>query len=78
LLVPEDVALGLHLYYGNYAHRRSVDLDDTSGLVELGNRLRENIGRQLDLLHLPVRDDVDPARYLAQLRKLPHDPATDL
>jgi len=77
-LVPEDVELGLHLCYGDYAHRRSVDLDDASVLVELGNRLRSSVGRRLDFLHLPVRDDVDPATYLAPLTGLRLDPATDL
>jgi len=77
-LVPDEVELGLHLCYGDYAHRRSVDLDDASVLVELGNRLRESIGRRLDFLHLPVRDDVDPTTYLAPLTELRLDPSTDL
>ncbi|HEX4251247.1 MAG TPA: hypothetical protein VH008_25525, partial [Pseudonocardia sp.] len=31
-----------------------------------------------DFLHLPVRDDVDPATYLAPLTGLRLNPATDL
>src|SRR5882757_3477840 len=34
-LVPEDVQLGLPLCYGDYAHRRSVDLDPATYLAPL-------------------------------------------
>lgn len=76
--VPRDVELGLHLCYGDYQHRRSVELDDASSLVRLANTLADAIPRPLDFVHLPVREDVDAGRYLAPLDGLRLDDRTEL
>ncbi|MQA16556.1 MAG: hypothetical protein GEV09_21185 [Pseudonocardiaceae bacterium] len=68
--VPAGVELGIHLCYGDYQHERSVELDDARSLVRLANALTEAIPRPIDFLHLPVREDVDAARYLAPLADL--------
>src|SRR5882757_10321376 len=76
--VLEAIELGLHLWYGDFQHRRLVDLDDASVLVELANRLVGAIGRHVDFVHLPVRGDVDPATYLAPLSGLRLEDNTEL
>lgn len=76
--VPAGVELGIHLCYGDYQHQRSVELDDAGTLVRLANALTEAIARPIDFLHLPVREDVDAARYLAPLADLRLAPSTEL
>ncbi|TCP56647.1 hypothetical protein EV191_101592 [Tamaricihabitans halophyticus] len=69
-LVPADVQLGFHLCYGDFQHRRQVDLDDAGTLVDLAHLLVDNVDRRIDFLQLPVRGDIDPAGYLAPLANL--------
>lgn len=77
-LVPDDVELGFHLCYGDFQHKRQVDLDDATVLVDLAHALHADARRRIDFIQLPVRGDVDPAGYLAPLTRLSLDPGTDI
>ena len=76
--VPGDVELGFHLCYGDYQHRRSVEPADAASLVHLANTLVDGTRRPVTYVHLPVREDVDAATYLAPLGDLRLDPGTEL
>ncbi len=76
--VPDDVALGYHLCYGDYGHEHFVQPADTANLVALANRLSEAVGRPIAWVHLPVPRERDDAAYFAPLRDLRLHPETQL
>jgi hypothetical protein len=52
--VPDDVDLGLHLCYGDFAGRHFVEPRDASAMVELANALARTIEHKLAYIHMPV------------------------
>src|SRR5262249_30282847 len=52
--VPDDVELGLHLCYGDFAGRHFVEPRDASAMVEFANALVRTIAHKLAYIHLPV------------------------
>jgi hypothetical protein len=52
--VPDDVELGLHLCYGDFAGRHFVEPKDASKMVEFANALTTTIARKLAYIHMPV------------------------
>jgi hypothetical protein len=52
--VPDDVDLGLHLCYGDFAGRHFVEPRDASAMVELANALARTIAHKLAYIHMPV------------------------
>ncbi len=52
--VPDDVELGLHLCYGDFAGRHFVEPRDASAMVEFANALARTIEHKLAYVHLPV------------------------
>ena len=52
--VPNDVELGAHLCYGDFAGRHFVEPKDASAMVEFANALVERIEHKLAYIHMPV------------------------
>lgn len=75
--VPPDIALGLHLCYGDFGHRHFTDPVDATVLVRLANALVA-LGRPLAWLHLPVPRPWTTAAAYAPLADLARPPGTAL
>jgi len=52
--VPEDVELGAHLCYGDFAGRHFVEPRDATAMVELANALAQASPHKLAYIHMPV------------------------
>jgi hypothetical protein len=52
--VPDDVELGLHLCYGDFAGHHFVEPKDASPMVEFANALARTIKHKLAYIHMPV------------------------
>lgn len=68
--VPNGVALGFHLCYGDYQHKHWKEPKDTGLLVELANSMLAGVTRPIDWIHLPVPRDRDDDAYFAPLETL--------
>ena len=76
--VPPEVDLLFHLCYGDSNHRHVVEPTDMTDMVEFANRISRQIGRPVQLIHMPVpRNRTDDA-YFAPLRHLALRPETAL
>ena len=76
--VPPGIELLFHFCYGDSNHRHVVEPTDMSDMVEMANRLTQNIRRPIELIHMPVpRDRADDA-YFAPLKGLQLAPQTEL
>jgi len=74
MYVPRDVHLYYHLCYGDADHRHSIEPASAALLVEFANRLCAQIGRTIELIHMPVpRGRLDDGYYepLARLKLRP-------
>jgi hypothetical protein len=68
--VPKDVHLYYHFCYGDNKHRHSIEPRDMTHLVNFANAISEQIGRTIEMIHMPVpRERADDA-YFEPLRKL--------
>src|SRR6516162_2588999 len=62
--VPDDVQLGIHLCYGDFAGRHFVEPKDAEKMVEFANALAKTISHPLAYIHMPVPvDRVDDTFY---------------
>jgi hypothetical protein len=52
--VPEDVALGFHLCYGDFGGKHFFDPVTARHLVDVANAIAKNVGHKLAYIHLPV------------------------
>ena len=52
--VPDDVELGLHLCYGDFAGRHFVEPKDATRMVAFANALTGRIAHKLAYIHMPV------------------------
>jgi methionine synthase II (cobalamin-independent) len=52
--IPDDVELGLHLCYGDFAGRHFVEPKDAGRMVEFANALTQAIAHRLAYVHMPV------------------------
>ena len=76
--VPPDIDLMYHLCYGDSNHRHVIEPTDTGDMVEFANRVSRQIGRPVQLIHMPVpRNRADDA-YFAPLQRLKLRPETEL
>ncbi|CAF1463712.1 unnamed protein product, partial [Didymodactylos carnosus] len=70
-VVPEDVHVGFHLCYGDYAHKHFVEPNDSSKLVQMANTLsKQLLSRAINWIHLPIprnRTDDDYFRPMKDL-----------
>jgi hypothetical protein len=55
--VPDDVELGLHLCYGDFAGRHFIEPKDAAKMVEFANALTQAITHKLAYVHMPVPVD---------------------
>jgi len=69
-LVPRDVELGVHLCYGSYGGRHWKEPESTANMVEVHNRLIEELDRPLTYIHMPVPVDRSDEAYFAPLRDM--------
>ena len=76
--VPDDVELGLHLCYGDFAGRHFVEPSDASAMVELANALVRTIQHALAYVHMPVPIERTDDEFHRPFRKLELPPTTEL
>lgn len=76
--VPKGIELLYHFCYGDAGHRHVVEPTDMGDMVELANRLAAGIGRNIDLIHMPVPRDRSDEAYFEPLKKLSLSPETEL
>jgi hypothetical protein len=76
--VPDEVALGYHLCYGDLGHKHAVEPRDTANLVDITNRVAAALTRPLNWVHMPVPRDRDDPGYFAPLQDLRLAPDSDL
>jgi hypothetical protein len=55
--IPDDVELGLHLCYGDFAGRHFVEPKDATAMVDFANTLSKSIPHTLAYVHMPVPVD---------------------
>jgi methionine synthase II (cobalamin-independent) len=76
--VPTDIELLIHLCYGDFGHRHSIEPSTLMHCVEMANRISAGATRSIALLHMPVpRDRADDA-YFEPLKGLRLRPETVL
>jgi methionine synthase II (cobalamin-independent) len=69
--VPDDVEVGLHLCYGDFAGRHFVEPKDAAMMVDFSNALTQSASHKLAYIHMPVpieRTDEAFHRPLSNLR----------
>ncbi|MCC6472523.1 MAG: hypothetical protein IT514_02145 [Burkholderiales bacterium] len=76
--VPQEVHLAYHLCYGDNRHRHSIEPGDMSHLVSFANEVSAEIGRTIELIHMPVPRDRSDDAYFEPLRRLALRPETAL
>jgi len=76
--VPDDIELLFHFCYGDSNHRHVVEPTDMADMVEMANRLTENVRRPIQLIHMPVPRDRTDDQYFAPLKNLRVKPETEL
>lgn len=73
--VDDDVALGVHLCYGDFMGAHFAQPDNVGILADVAKALITRVGRKLEHIHMPVpkpRDDdayLDPAKSIMPLLK---------
>jgi hypothetical protein len=55
--IPDDVELGLHLCYGDFAGKHFVEPKDAGAMVDFANALSQGIAHKLAYIHMPVPVD---------------------
>ena len=76
--VPADIELLFHFCYGDSNHKHVVEPTDMADMVELANRLSQNISRPIALIHMPVPRGRSDEAYFAPLKDLKLKPGTQL
>ena len=66
-VVPEDVAVGFHLCYGDVEETHFVQPKDAGTLASVVRGLLAAAPRRIDFIHLPVPIERDDAAYFAPL-----------
>lgn len=77
-LVPDDVALGYHLCYGNFGGKHFVEPRDMAPMVDLTNRVCADSARTVEWVHMPVPIERDDDPYFEALSDLSLRPETKL
>jgi hypothetical protein len=76
--VPDDVELGLHLCYGDFAGRHFVEPSDATRMVEFANALTTTIAHKLAYIHMPVPVERADDAFHRPLRDLKLPAGTEL
>ncbi len=76
--VPDEVELGLHLCYGDFAGRHFVEPKDAAKMVEFANALIQTIARKLAYIHMPVPVERSDDAFHRPFRDLKFPAGTEL
>jgi len=76
--VPAAIELLFHFCYGDSNHKHVVEPTDMGDMVDVANRLCADIGRTIQLIHMPVPRDRDDDAYFAPLARLRLKPESEL
>ena len=76
--VPPDIELLFHFCYGDSNHKHVIEPTDMGDMVDLANRLCEDIKRGIQLIHVPVPRDRSDDAYFEPLAGLRLKPETEL
>jgi hypothetical protein len=76
--VPDDVELGYHFCYGDFAHKHIVEPTDMGTMVRVANALARRIDRKIDWIHMPVPKDRSDGAYFVPLTELSLSDDTEL
>ena len=76
--VPDDVELGLHLCYGDFAGKHFVEPKDAAKMVDFANALTQTVEHKLAYIHMPVPVDRSDDAFHQPLRDLKLGAGTEL
>lgn len=76
--IPDDVEIGLHLCYGDFAGKHFVEPKDATAMVDFANTLSQSISHQLAYIHMPVPVDRSDDAFHRPLRDLKLNEGTAL
>jgi hypothetical protein len=76
--IPEDVELGLHLCYGDFAGKHFIEPKDAAAMVDFANTLSRAIPHKLAYIHMPVPVDRSDEAFHRPFRDLKLDAGTAL
>ncbi|HEX3505689.1 MAG TPA: hypothetical protein VHU22_20080 [Xanthobacteraceae bacterium] len=76
--IPDDVELGLHLCYGDFAGKHFVEPKDAAAMVDFANALSLGIPHRLAYIHMPVPIDRSDDAFHRPFRDLKLDEGTAL
>ena len=68
--VPSSIEVMVHLCYGDWGHKHSIEPKDASKMTKLANAIFRHVRRRVDLLHLPVPRERDDDAFYAPLGAL--------
>ncbi|HUC50589.1 MAG TPA: hypothetical protein VMA30_14500 [Xanthobacteraceae bacterium] len=76
--IPDDVELGLHLCYGDFAGKHFVEPKDATAMVDFANALSRGIAHGLAYIHMPVPIDRSDDAFHRPFRDLKLNEGTAL
>lgn len=76
--VPASIDVLVHLCYGDWGHKHSIEPKDGTKMVEFSNAIFRHVKRHIDLLHLPVPRERDDDAFYAPLQNLKLPEGTEL
>lgn len=76
--VPKEMDAMVHLCYGDFGHKHSVEPSSLAHCVEMSNQLTAGAARLVDLIHMPVPRDRTDNAYFAPLADLDVPAATHI
>jgi len=68
--VRNDIELLVHLCYGDFGHKHSIEPSSLALCVEMSNRIFEGTKRPVQLLYMPVPRDRSDDAYFEPLKHL--------
>jgi hypothetical protein len=76
--IPDDVELGLHLCYGDFAGKHFIEPKDAAAMVDFANALSRAIPHKLAYIHMPVPVDRSDEAFHRPFRDLKLNTGTAL
>ena len=76
--IPDDVELGLHLCYGDFAGKHFIEPKDAAAMVDFANALSRTIPHRLAYIHMPVPVDRSDDAFHRPFRDLKLNAGTAL
>ena len=69
-IVPDGIAMGHHLFHGNFGGKHFVEPRDMAPMVELAYRVSGGMGWSIDWIHILVPTERDDEPYFKALKGL--------